>query len=56
MSETPHYAVGIDLGTTHCALAFAVSSQDMATPEPLLIPQVVAPGEVASRTLLPSFL
>ena len=52
------FVVGIDLGTTNCALAWI----DTAEPEETLrvhrleIPQLVGPGEVAARTLLPSFL
>ncbi len=55
MSEA-RYVVGIDLGTTNCAAA----TLDLATEgapvalEP--IPQLVNPGEVAARDLLPSFL
>ena len=48
------FAIGIDLGTTNCALAFA--TPDGGPIETLQIPQVVAPGEIASRPLLPSFL
>jgi molecular chaperone DnaK (HSP70) len=48
------YAIGIDLGTTNCALSYATGAD--APPVPLPIPQVVAPGEVAPRTLMPSFL
>jgi molecular chaperone DnaK (HSP70) len=53
MSE-PQYAVGIDLGTTHCAIAYA----RLARPSVRLlsVPQLIAPGEVAERPLLPSFL
>ncbi len=48
------YVVGIDLGTTHCALAYSpVGSEALALFE---VPQLVAPGEVAPRALLPSFL
>ena len=54
MSE-PRFSVGIDLGTTHCALAQASASGD-DVPAALPLPQVVAPAEVDSRTLLPSFL
>lgn len=50
------FAIGIDLGTTNCALAFASMGDDRPTPKPLAIPQVVAPGEVSPRRLLPSFL
>jgi len=48
------FTVGIDLGTTNCALSYA--GDDQAAPVALPIPQVVAPGEVAERTLMPSFL
>lgn len=51
--DTP-IAVGIDLGTTNCALAFATGASD--TPQPLQVPQVIAAGEVTPRALLPSFL
>src|ERR1700710_372024 len=50
------YIVGIDLGTTNCAVAFVpVIGQD-SPPEDFLIPQLQRPGEVASRKLLPSSL
>ena len=54
MSE-PRFAVGIDLGTTNCALAEA-SIAGADAPQALELPQVVAPGEVAAKGLLPSFL
>ncbi|HLM75289.1 MAG TPA: Hsp70 family protein, partial [Polyangiaceae bacterium] len=50
------YTVGIDLGTTHCALAFADASTEGARPEALPIPQLIAQGQVEARPLLPSFL
>ena len=57
------FVVGIDLGTTNSALAWV----DASSPPPQAgepgspivvqdIPQLVTAGEVASRTLLPSFL
>jgi hypothetical protein len=51
------FVVGIDLGTTNCALAF-VDTGAGGDPkvQPFLIPQVVNPGEVAERGLLPSSL
>ena len=51
------YIVGIDLGTTNSALARcdAITEEDSHI-EVLSIPQLVNPGEVAERTLLPSFL
>jgi hypothetical protein len=50
--------VGIDLGTTNCAIACA-DIVDTDAPESIEvqpIPQLVEAGEVASLTLLPSFL
>ena len=56
----PRFVVGIDLGTTNCALAYADSreaaAEAMAPIKPLAIPQVVALKEVATRSVLPSFL
>ncbi len=53
------YTIGIDLGTTNCALSF----YDLSLAEPrhwqesvLPIPQLTAPGAVEERLLLPSFL
>src|SRR5262249_13416384 len=54
------YVVGIDLGTTNSALAYA-DTRD-ATPDAppptrsLPTPQVVAAGDVSARPILPSFL
>lgn len=54
------YVVGIDLGTTHTALAYAPIPEDPTLPPPpvevLAIPQLVAQGTVEARELLPSFL
>lgn len=48
--------IGIDLGTTNCALARVRTDADSRV-ELSTIPQLVNPGEVsASETLLPSFL
>ncbi len=49
-------AVGIDLGTTNTALAHRPLGADAAPAEPFAIPQLIRPGEVAPRSLLPSFL
>jgi hypothetical protein len=52
------FVVGIDLGTTNCAVAI----RDLTLPEEdgrievQSIPQLVNPGEVAERPLLPSFM
>ena len=52
------YVVGIDLGTTNCALAArdTLAPEDRARTEVQQIAQLVNPGEVAARPLLPSFL
>ena len=48
------YVVGIDLGTTHSAVAR--SPVDRLDVQVFELPQLVAPGETAARPLLPSFL
>jgi hypothetical protein len=51
------FVVGIDLGTTNCALAYCdTGAGDEPAITHLTIPQVVAPGTVEERALLPSFL
>jgi molecular chaperone DnaK (HSP70) len=50
----PRYAVGIDLGTTHSAVAAA--PLDRPAVRLLAVPRLVAPGESVDRVLLPSFL
>ncbi|MFL5322048.1 MAG: Hsp70 family protein, partial [Myxococcaceae bacterium] len=51
------YVVGIDLGTTHCAVASvdAQKGKDAQVVD-FPIPQLVAAGEIGSKPLLPSFL
>jgi molecular chaperone DnaK (HSP70) len=49
------YAVGIDLGTTHCAMAVASLEDPDAQPEIFDVSQLVARGELAAQPLLPSF-
>lgn len=55
MSNT-HYFVGIDLGTTHSAIYYAKAGTEASELTQLKIPQLVAPGQVAERELLPSFI
>ena len=55
MSEAT-FAVGIDLGTTNCALSYAPLSEPGAAIEVFAISQVVSAGNVEPRPLLPSFL
>lgn len=58
MSDQP-FAVGIDLGTTHCVLAYTLRGSeeaDSSRVEVLPIPQLLSPGVIESRPQLPSFL
>ncbi|WP_028216614.1 Hsp70 family protein [Paraburkholderia oxyphila] len=58
MSE-PRYSIGVDLGTTHCALSWvdlAGSDGEKATQGVLPVTQLTAPGAIESPELLPSFL
>ncbi len=52
------YVVGVDLGTTNSALTYidAGVEPDQAVTQVLPVPQVVQPGAVEPRPLLPSFL
>ena len=55
----PQYIVGIDLGTTNSALAYASAAhpdEESSEVKLLPIPQLVNPGEVAPLDLLPSSL
>ncbi|MGD8294673.1 MAG: Hsp70 family protein, partial [Desulfobacterales bacterium] len=55
----PKYIVGIDLGTSNSVLAYTPAEvDDGATSEIhiLEIPQIVGPGSVAARSMLPSFI
>ena len=58
MSEI-RYAVGIDLGTTHCVMAAVdlhASDRDELAEGIEAIPQLTGPGVVEDRSMLPSFL
>ena len=53
------YIVGIDLGTTHCVLSYTEALIDEGKEPDIIIfqiSQIVAPGEIKSQPLLPSFL
>src|ERR1700733_13023555 len=54
------YLIGIDLGTTNSALAYIDLQRSgkggTAKIETFAMPQLVAPGEMGQRPLLPSFL
>ncbi|MDT8389768.1 MAG: Hsp70 family protein [Lentisphaeria bacterium] len=59
MSES-RFIVGIDLGTTNCSVSYVDTSEADTGPAPkvagLMIPQLVAPGEVRALPYLPSFV
>lgn len=57
-SQSKRYAVGIDLGTTHCVLSYVEldSDQESAPHHVMPIPQLTNPGSVEDRTQLPSFI
>lgn len=54
------HIIGIDLGTTNCALAFCEKPEEGAEEIPLQeifeVPQLVGPGQFETRPTLPSFL
>ena len=56
---TPRFSIGIDLGTTHCALAYvdiAASEGEKTSYGVLDIAQLTAPSSIENLPLLPSFL
>jgi hypothetical protein len=53
------YALGIDLGTTNCALSYVeldVTENASVRQQSMPVPQLTGPGAVEERSLLPSFL
>lgn len=50
------YSIGIDLGTTNCALAAVEMVKRKNDVVHQQIDQLIAPGEMGSRSLLPSFV
>jgi hypothetical protein len=51
---TSHYLVGIDLGTTHTVVAYTKADNTHQEIQIFQIEQLIAPGQVAARPLLPS--
>lgn len=49
------YVVGIDLGTTNCAVTYVDTEATPWQIRLLLIPQLVAPNQIEARDTLPSF-
>ncbi len=57
--SSARYAIGIDLGTTHCALSFVDIDRcddEKVSQGMLPIAQLTGPGAVEDKALLPSFL
>jgi len=55
--SAPRFVIGIDLGTTNCALASIDTAQGEDAPLVTFeVPQLVAAGQVEPRSMLPSFL
>ncbi len=57
--SAPRYAVGIDLGTTHCVMSYADLvnlENDEFSQHVIAIPQLSAPGTVENYQQLPSFI
>jgi len=52
--QNPQFLVGIDLGTTHTVVAYAHADSTASEIRIFDIEQLVSPGEVAARPLLPS--
>ena len=55
-NKLPQYLVGIDLGTTHTVVAYTKADKSISSPQINIfeIEQLIAPGEVAAKPLLPS--
>lgn len=53
---TQRYVIGIDLGTTNSAVAYVDLSKKSRDVQFFEVMQLVAPGEAAPRSILPSFL
>jgi molecular chaperone DnaK (HSP70) len=53
--SAPRYAIGIDLGTTNCVLAYVDLASRESRPRVLPIPQLNSLDTVAESPLLPSF-
>jgi molecular chaperone DnaK (HSP70) len=54
--SAPRWVVGIDLGTTNCAVAAVDTSAAEPRVEHVAVTQVVGPGEIGARATMPSFL
>ncbi|MGV2333071.1 MAG UNVERIFIED_CONTAM: hypothetical protein LVR18_02740 [Planctomycetaceae bacterium] len=55
VAAPPRFVVGIDLGTTNCALCWIDSCSAPQSVEVFRIPQLCAPGQTERQETLPSF-
>lgn len=55
-ANEPRFVVGIDLGTTNSAVCYVDTEHPESGVRTFAIPQLVAPGQVATQDTLPSFL
>ena len=58
-ASSARYTIGIDLGTTHCALSWVdtqASDGEAVVQGVLQVPQLTGPGTLEGKPLLPSFL
>ena len=59
LAHSARYTIGIDLGTTHCALSWVdteASDGEAVVQGVLQVPQLTGPGTLEDKPLLPSFL
>lgn len=54
MTDKSRFIVGIDLGTTNIAVSYIDAEKDPAKVEIFAIPQLIAPGETAEKSLFPA--
>jgi len=54
-STASRFIVGIDLGTTNSAVTYVDTSEATWQVRTFAVPQVVAPGQIEAREILPSF-
>lgn len=57
--SAPRFSIGIDLGTTHCVMAYAGLAnleQDEFSQQVMPVPQLSSPGTVEENLQLPSFI
>lgn len=55
LSES-RYIIGIDLGTTNTTISYVDTREENPVSKTLSVPQIIAPGEVAESTTLPSYV